>query len=47
MAMTIIIQAALVMPRMRVAANCWKSGWSKATTRLPLVTIAAIPADDE
>ena len=39
----IIIQAALVMPRILVAANAWKSSWSRATTRLPLVTIAAIP----
>ena len=28
---------------MSVAANDWKSRWSRATTRLPLVTIAAIP----
>ena len=41
--MTIIIQAALVRPAISVAANAWKSSWSKATTRLPLVTIAAMP----
>ena len=44
MAMTIIIQAALVMPAILVAAKSWKSGWSKMTTRLPWVTIAAMPA---
>ena len=28
---------------MSVAANDWKSRWSSATTRLPSVTMAAIP----
>ena len=31
------------IPAILVAANDWKSGWSSATTRLPLVTIAAMP----
>ena len=30
-------------PTMSVAANAWKSRLSSATTRLPFVTIAAIP----
>ena len=31
------------MPTIFVAANDWKSRWSRATTRLPLVTMAAMP----
>ena len=41
--MTIMIQAALEIPTIFVAANDWKSRWSRATTRLPLVTMAAMP----
>ena len=32
-----------MIPTMSVAANAWKSSLSSATTRLPLVTMAAIP----
>ncbi len=42
-AITIIIQAAVVIPAIRVAANTWNSGWSKTTTRLPWVAIAPMP----
>ena len=32
-----------MIPRIFVAANTWKSGWSNTTTRLPWVAIAPMP----
>ena len=43
MAKPIIIQAALVIPRIRVEANVWNSGWSSTTMRLPCVAMAPMP----